>query len=146
VSGEPGGGPGGGLAGLSFHHFGLAVGQPDEASRYLRALGYQPGRQAFDERQRVNLAMWHHPAMPDVEVIWPGAEPSPVDKLVKRMGTLIYHLCYESPDCAAAIAAMEAAGLDVLPVSPPTPAVLFEGREVSFYTVSGFGLIELLAA
>jgi hypothetical protein len=133
-----------GLAGLAFHHFGLAVGQPDEAFRYLRALGYSDGNQVFDERQRVNLAMRHHPAMPDVEVIWPGQAPSPIDHLVKRMGTLIYHLCYACPDCAAAIAAIEAAGIETALVSPPTPAVLFDGREVSFHLVSGFGLIELL--
>jgi hypothetical protein len=34
----------------------------------------------------------------------------------------------------------------VVPVSPPTPALLFGGREVSFYTISGIGLIELLRA
>jgi hypothetical protein len=133
-----------GVPGLTFHHFGLAVGAPDEAFLYLATLGYREGNQVFDPRQRVNLAMRHHPSMPDVEVIWPGEEPSPIDKLIKRMGTLIYHLCYACPDPDAAIAAIEAAGLDTVLVSAPTPAVLFGGREVSFYTVSGFGLIEIL--
>jgi hypothetical protein len=132
------------LSGLDFHHFGLAVGAPDEAFRYLRALGYTEGNMVFDPLQGVNLAMRHHFAMPDVEVIWPGDGPSPIDKLIKRTGTMIYHLCYASPRPDAAIAALEAAGLDTLLVSPPTPAVLFGGREVSFYTVSGFGFIELL--
>lgn len=140
----PGGGVPDGLADLAFHHFGLAVGAPQEAFDYLRALGYRDGNQVFDALQRVNLAMRHHPAMPDVEVIWPGAEPSPIDKLVKRMGTLVYHLCYECADPAAVVAALEAAGIETMQVSPPTPAVLFGGREVSFHTVSGFGLIELL--
>ena len=134
-----------GLAGLAFHHFGLAVGAPEEAFRYLTALGYTEGKAVFDPLQRVHLAMRHHGAMPDVEVIWPGDGPSPIDKLIKRSGTMIYHLCYACPHPAAAIAALEAAGLDTQQVSPPTPAVLFDGREVSFYTVSGFGLIELLS-
>lgn len=133
-----------GLPGLEFHHFGLAVSKPQEAFRYLQALGYSEGNAVFDPLQRVNLAMRHHPAMPDVEVIWPGDEPSPIDKLVKQSGTMIYHLCYACPEPEALIAALEAAGIDTMSVSPPTPAVLFDGREVSFHMVSGFGVIELL--
>jgi catechol 2,3-dioxygenase-like lactoylglutathione lyase family enzyme len=130
--------------GLSFHHFGLAVRQPDEAFTYLRALGYKDGNQVFDERQRVNLAMRHHALMPDVEVIWPGDGPSPIDVQIRRMGSLIYHLCYSCADGDAAIAAIEAAGIETALVSPPTPAILFGGRHVSFHMISGFGLIELL--
>jgi hypothetical protein len=133
-----------GLSELTFHHFGLAVAAPDEAFLYLRTLGYSEGNAVFDPLQQVNAAMRHHPAMPDVEVIWPGDGPSPIDKLIKRTGTMIYHLCYACPRPDAAIAALEAAGLASIQVSPPTPAVLFGGREVSFHTVSGFGLIELL--
>jgi hypothetical protein len=29
-------------------------------------------------------------------------------------------------------------------LSPPQPAVLFGGRKVSFYSVAGFGVIEIL--
>lgn len=133
-----------GIDGLRFHHFGLAVAEPEPAFLYLHTLGYREGRQVFDPLQRVNLAMRHHATMPDVEVIWPGDEPSPIDRLVKRMGSLIYHLCYECSEADSALAALEAAGLAVVPVIPPTPAVLFGGRAVSFYTISGIGLVELL--
>jgi hypothetical protein len=132
------------LSGLAFHHFGLAVAAPEEAFRYLSLLGYTEGNSAFDPLQKVNLAMRHHTLMPDVEVIWPGEGPSPIDNLIKRTGTMIYHLCYASPDPAAALGALETAGLETVLVSPPTPAILFGGREVSFHHVSGFGLIEML--
>lgn len=132
------------LDGLEFHHFGLAVGAPDEAFRYLGALGYREGNAVFDPLQRVNLAMRHHPVMPDVEVIWPGEGPSPVDKMIRQSGTMIYHLCYSCPEPQDVLAALEAAGIDAMLISPPTPAVLFGGREVSFHVVPGFGLIELL--
>jgi hypothetical protein len=133
-----------GLSGLAFHHFGLAVSAPEAAFLYLAALGYTEGNSAFDPLQKVNLAMRHHALMPDVEVIWPGDDPSPIDNLVKRTGSMIYHLCYTCPDPAAAIAALEAAGIETVVVSPPTPAILFGGREVSFHQISGFGLIEIL--
>lgn len=112
----------------------------------LAALGYRHGRTVFDPYQLVNLSMWHHDAMPDVEVIWPGPEPGPIDRLVRRSGPLVYHLCYTCTDVDATISALETAGLRLVLVRPPAPAPLFDGRMVSFHAVDGFGLIELLEA
>ncbi|MDD4914738.1 MAG: VOC family protein [Methylococcales bacterium] len=130
--------------GLAFHHFGLAVRSPDQAFGFLAALGYQQGETVFDPLQSVNLAMCYHADMPDVEVIWPSAEASPIDAMLKRRDSLIYHLCYTAADPADALLKMEKAGLAVLPAVEPRPAILFGGHEVSFYFVAGFGLIELI--
>jgi catechol 2,3-dioxygenase-like lactoylglutathione lyase family enzyme len=129
--------------GLRFHHLGLAVPSPDQAFRFLQALGYRAGAQAFDPLQNVNLAMRHHAAMPDVEVIWPGHGPSPIDQMIKR-GNMIYHLCFETDDAEAAVMAMEADGLRVLSLGEPKPARLFGGVPVSFHRVDQVGLIELI--
>jgi len=99
--------------GLEFHHFGLAVKSPEAAFHYLDDLGYCAGNTCYDPLQKVNLAMRHHERMPDVEVIWPGAEPSPIDRLLERSDSMIYHLCYTSADVAASVAALEEAGLEV---------------------------------
>ncbi len=129
---------------LQFHHFGLAVATPEPAFRYLKALGYRAGPQCFDPMQRVNLAMRHHAAMPDVEVIWPGDDPSPIDNLIRRRDGRIYHLCYGTRDPARVLAELAAAGLEPMLVREPCPAALFGGRAVSFHHIAGFGLIELL--
>lgn len=129
--------------GLRFHHLGLAVAAPEPAFHFLGALGYADGAQAFDPLQRVNLAMRHHRAMPDVEVIWPGDGPSPIDQMIKR-GNMIYHMCFETDDAASSVAAMEDAGHRVLTLGKAKPAVLFGGVPVSFHRVDGFGLIELI--
>ena len=113
---------------LEFHHFGLAVAAPEAAFRYLDDLGYRPGSACYDPLQKVNLAMRHHDFMPDVEVIWPGTEPSPIDKMLKRNGSMIYHLCYTSPDVERSVAALEESGLEVLPLGPAQPAVLCRTR------------------
>lgn len=129
--------------GLRFHHLGLAVPAPDRAFAFLETLGYGPGAHAFDPLQNVNLAMCHHPSMPDVEVIWPGDGPSPIDQMIKR-GNMIYHMCFETDDAAASLAAMESAGHGVLSLGEPKPARLFGGVPVSFHRVDGFGLIEFI--
>jgi len=130
---------------LTFHHFGVAVRRPDEARKFVAALGYQGGEAVFDPAQNVHLQLCTHAQQPAVEIIWPGDSTGPVDKLAKRHAAgIIYHLCYETDNLAAAIAGLEAAGLSPICISPPTPAPLFGGRPVSFYNVVGLGLVEIL--
>jgi catechol 2,3-dioxygenase-like lactoylglutathione lyase family enzyme len=129
---------------LRFHHLGLAVRRPHKAFDFLASLGYREGRQVYDPLQSVNLAMRHHPAMPDVEVIWPGEAPSPVDKLVTGGKSLVYHICFATEDASRALAELTAAGHQIVEIAPPKPAILFDNLAVSFYNVLGFGMIELI--
>jgi hypothetical protein len=131
--------------GLEFHHFGLAVRSPEAAFRYLSDLGYRAGSTCYDPLQKVNLAMRHHDRMPDVEVIWPGQEPSPIDRMLKQSDSMIYHLCYTSENVDGSLAALERAGLEVLPLGLAQPALLFDAMEVSFYNITGVGIIEIIA-
>jgi hypothetical protein len=131
--------------GLQFHHFGLAVRSPAAAFRYLDDLGYRAGSSCYDPLQKVHLAMRHHESMPDVEVIWPGTEPSPLDRMLERSDSMLYHLCYTSADVEASVAALERADLEVLPLGLAKPAILFGGLEVSFYSITGVGIIEIIA-
>jgi len=130
---------------LTFHHFGLAVRRPETAHLYLSLLGYSLGPAVFDPLQNVQLQMCRHPAHPAVEIISPGETPGPIDKLIERhTNGIVYHLCYETTDLNSALKAFEDAGLRVICVSEPKPALLFNNRLVSFYNVTGMGLIEIL--
>ena len=130
---------------LKFHHFGLAVRRPDEARKFAALLGYQAGESVFDPSQNVHLQLCPHATEPAVEIIWPGDTTGPVDKLAQRHPAgIIYHVCYETDNLAAALAQFAEAEINVVCISPPTPAPLFGGRPVSFYNVVGIGLIEVL--
>lgn len=130
---------------LEFHHFGLAVRRPDEARIFISLLGYQIGDFVFDPAQNVHLQLCTHETHPAVEIIWPGGAGGPVDKLAQRHASgIVYHLCYETDNLDAALARFTEAQLRVVCISPPTPALLFGGRPVSFYNVVGIGLIEIL--
>ena len=80
---------------LRFHHLGLAVRSTARISRFLRAQGYQIGELIHDPLQNVQLAMCRSEAAPDIELITPAEGPSPIDAVLKRVDTGIYHLCYE---------------------------------------------------
>lgn len=130
---------------LAFHHFGLAIRQPEAARKFVIMLGYQVNEAIFDPAQNVHLQLCTHPRSPAVEIIWPGDAGGPIDKLVQRHASgIIYHLCYETDDMAAALAGLQTAGLTPICISPPKPAPLFDGRPVSFYNLVGIGLIEIL--
>ena len=130
--------------GLRFHHVGMAVRRPDDAFRYLAALGYTRDNQVFDPLQTVSLALFSHKEMPAIEVIWPADGPSPIDNLLRQRSGILYHLCYVTESAPASLAAMEAAGLRVMLAVESKPAILFRGRPVSFHHVHGVGLIELI--
>jgi methylmalonyl-CoA/ethylmalonyl-CoA epimerase len=129
---------------LTFHHFGLASDRPESCAAFLSALGYQLGETIHDPEQNVQLALATHPHQPTVEIVSPGPTPGPISAIIAANRHGIYHLCYECDDAAAAVASMKQRGLRVVCVSPAKKALLFGGRRVSFYNVSGFGLIELL--
>ena len=70
----------------------------------------------------------------------------PLRSVLAQAPSSFYHLCWEVPGTDAALAHWAAAGLRVVTVRAPLPAVLFGGRRVSFHVVQGFGLVELLEA
>jgi methylmalonyl-CoA/ethylmalonyl-CoA epimerase len=130
---------------LDFHHLGLAVRQPEKAKQFLSFLGYHIGQPVYDPLQKTHLIMCtgDH-GMPDAEIIYPGEEPGPLQALLEGRNELIYHICYQTDDVEGSVNRIRDCGIRASLVSPPKPAVLFEGRKVSFYMVAGFGLIELL--
>ncbi|MEE9139716.1 MAG: VOC family protein [Alphaproteobacteria bacterium] len=130
--------------GLRFHHIGLAVREPNDAMSFLREIDYEIGDPIFDPLQNVFVALCVAADMPDIELIMPGEGPGPLDLILKKQDSQFYHTCFVSSDVDGSIAAMHEAGHQVVPVAPPKPAVLFEGKLVSFYQVVGFGLIELI--
>ncbi len=132
--------------GLTFHHMGLALKKEDEALKFLAGMGYTAGEKRYDDKQKVFLRMCSAVGRPNVELVTEGPEKGPITAILKRYSELVYHTCYETNDLQKSLKAMDAAGLRVIETSPPTPAILFDGRLVSFYTVIGFGVIEILEA
>ena len=129
---------------LSFHHLGLAVSKPEKAIIFLQGMGYSIGEKIYDELQNVNLIMCHGNGMPDVELIFPSETKGPLDKMLAERKEIIYHICYRTASVNNALKKIKEAGNRLICVSPPKPAILFNNHPVSFYQVTGFGLIELL--
>lgn len=130
---------------LAFHHFGLAVKSPVEATLFLSALGYKMGEPLFDPGQNVRLMMATHTTQPAIEIIFEGQAGGPIDKMIQqRPQGIVYHICYTTSNLSASLAQLKAQGVRAMCISSPKPAPLFGGRRVSFYQLTGAGLIEIL--
>jgi hypothetical protein len=122
----------------------LAVKDHEAAAHFLTGLGYRIGPTIFDPLQNVRLAMCAHDRMPDVEIISPADGPGPLDKLLSsHKDELVYHMCYTAADLDSSLDALES-DFSVRSIAPPTEAILFGGKRVSFYLVEGVGLIEII--
>ena len=129
---------------VHFHHYGLATAAPDRATAFLRSLGYHIGETVADELQDVNLAMCTHDKMPAVEVIHPRGPEGPLSSVLETRGDGIYHVCLQTPNQKRLVDELKRTGNRIICISEPKPAILFRHMRVSFFMVTGFGLLEIL--
>ncbi len=128
---------------MKFHHFGLAVHEFEPALGFFKNLGYTASKPVTDPLQDVELIMCTSDLQPDVELIRPLSESSPVSSFLEKNQEMIYHPCYQVKNIEEALKT-NFPGMRVLKVSPPKPATLFGNHPVAFFYVKGIGLIELL--
>lgn len=128
-----------------FHHVGIAVKDFRKPLKYHEKLGYVPthSSEVRDELQKVELYMLNHPTFPDVELVKPYDDESPLQNYLKDGEPRMYHFCYEVDSFDAAAEFLKK-GNRIFCVAPPKPAILFDNRRVTFYNVHGVGLVELL--
>jgi hypothetical protein len=134
------------LAGVTFHHLGLALRDDTRALAFLEQLGYDTGSKIYDKEQNVYVRLCTAPCHPAVEVVMPGEGKTPLDTFLKLQPEMLYHTCYEVADVDGFLNGLKAANISTAVLAPPKPAVLFANRMVSFHHIRGYGIVELLDA
>ncbi|MGY1703691.1 VOC family protein [Geodermatophilus sp. SYSU D00697] len=129
------------LAGLSFHHVGLACRDLAAEADAHALLGYLPEGPVFEDPHQRVRGSFQVLGPFRVELLEPLDEQSPLTGWLER-GVRMYHVCYETDDLDDALARLRGAGHRV--VSPPAPAVAFGGRPVAFVMLRSRSLVELL--
>lgn len=133
------------LAGLSFHHMGLAVKQDADAVKMLRALGYAIGDEVYEPSFNIHARLCTAANQPTIEVVRPAETgKGPLDGIVGKYNELIYHTCYETRDLDGTLAQIEKLGLRCQPLGGRQKSLLLGGAYVSFYKIYGWGMIELM--
>ena len=124
---------------MKLHHIGIACRDIGQEVQRLAAIHDISERSpvVFDAGQNAELILLTLSDGTRLELV---AGPQ-VETFLKKKITY-YHLCYEVEDIMARIEQL--LRTDAILLSPPTPAPLFDGREVAFLQVS-YGMIELLS-
>ena len=128
------------------HHLGIAVADLEQSTALFQALGWTVDSEITEDVDRnVRIIFLCRPDHDErLELISPLNEKSPVSATLKTMKNVAtpYHICYETSDLEAGIAALK--GLRFAQVNPPKAAVAFSGRRVAFLLKKETGLIELV--
>jgi len=129
-------------------HVGVAVPALGPAAESLEKLfGYKLVSGPFDDPiQKVSVEFLAQSAedAAEIELIAPAAEDSPIRSMLAKDGGGAYHLCFETSDIEAAVAHAKALGCII--VSPPVPAVAFQGRRIAWIYTRSRQLFELVEA
>jgi len=130
----------------TLHHIGFVVQSiADVAEGFAASISaIYDGRIIHDPIQRVHVTFLRHTSAhttPLVELIAPASPDSPVQSLAAKGGGL-HHLCYEVRSLGECLDAHRSS--EDLIVSPPRPAVAFQGREIAWVFTKQKLLIEYL--
>jgi methylmalonyl-CoA/ethylmalonyl-CoA epimerase len=128
---------------IRFHHIGVAVKSFDKSIIYYKNLGYECSDIINDEIQNVELVYCKSKTFPNVELIKPVNENSPVYSILQKNDTQIYHQCYQTKDLKKALEFLQRKN-KIFCISKPKTAILFNNKKVSFYQIPNVGLIEIL--
>jgi len=126
-----------------FAHLGVAVNDLDASlADYLDLFGYSLLSGPFDDPiQKVRVCFVGRGSEPQVELIAPLSDDSPVKRLLAKGGGA-YHMCYEVDDADAAVAYVR--DKRCLMISGPVPAVAFGGRRIAWFYTPARQLVEIV--
>ena len=146
------------IAGLAFHHVGIATRDLDAALRVYESLGHELILRLTDEALGVHAAFLETTAAtPGAATALPNGCSGPYIELVAAMdeagGPLRallkrgavpgpYHTCYAVDDLVAASVKLRERGFVAL--GKPTPAKAFGGAPILFHMHAAIGLVELI--
>jgi methylmalonyl-CoA/ethylmalonyl-CoA epimerase len=130
---------------LSFHHVGFVVADiAATVENFARSLNAEwDGCIYADPYQKVKVTFLRtRSADPQIELVEPDGEDSPVLRFLREKGSGLHHVCYEVEDLDAAMADMKSRGAMI--ARRPKPAVAFQGRRIAWMLTAEKLLVELL--
>ena len=105
-----------GIAG-ELHHVAIVVRSLEEARPAWETLGRACGEPECVEDQDVNVLVCSIGGQ-RIELVEPASDSSPVSRFLEKRGPGLHHLAFEVADCASAIDAARARGLELIDEAP----------------------------
>jgi methylmalonyl-CoA/ethylmalonyl-CoA epimerase len=129
----------------ALHHIGFVVSSIAPALEgFLRSLNASWDERIFEDPiQKVRVAfLTTHPGEPQIELVEPVGESSPVRKFLQEKGGGLHHFCYETDNLESEVQSFRSRR--AILVRHPAPAVAFDGRKIAWVLTREHLLVELL--
>lgn len=128
---------------MKFHHIGYAVKDFTHAIDFWERMGYSVKTQVYDNEQNVEVCLLKHPEQqPQIELLCPHDDKSPINSILKKNGPSPYHICYEIENIEESISALKVQHFMV--VIKPKISNAFNNKRVCFLYNREIGLIEII--
>jgi len=127
---------------LIFHHIGLATKNISLTRNCYQTLGFCATEVIIDPVQKVKVCFLRKDGHPPLELLKPLDAESPVNNILDKVGTSLYHICYETSDMEGAISFLRKNKF--LNIAKPVQAVALINRKIAFLYSKDAGLIELI--
>ncbi len=125
-----------------FHHIGVAVKNIEKAKKKYSLLGYKPGKNISVPSQSVNVCFLEKADEPCIELIEPTSEKSPVNTMLKKVGSGPYHICYLVNNIQESLEYLKMQGFVILDKLVKSSA--FNNNLMFFAYSPNFGYIEII--
>lgn len=127
---------------MKIHHIGYAVKNIDFSINEFEKMGYQRYKdKVVDEKRKVVIQFMINKGYM-IELIAPIGEDSPINNIIKKVGSGPYHICYETNDIEKQI--IDLSEDRYILIQKPDKAIAIENRRVAFLFKKGIGIIELV--
>lgn len=127
---------------FDFHHLGLACRDFAKERRSLELLGYESESPVYDDRTLgIRCSFLSKARAPRLELVAPLPGSTVLDPWLEK-GTKLYHMAFFTAALTAEIERLRAEGAKIM--VPPTPAVAFGGKRVSFVMLPNLLLGEFI--
>ncbi|SHJ67063.1 VOC family protein [Paramaledivibacter caminithermalis] len=127
---------------MKIHHIGYAVKDIDFSINQFKKIGYKMHKdKVIDDNRKVIIQFMKNNSYM-IELISPLDKDSPINNIIKKVGSGPYHICYETNDIEKEI--------DILLkdkyilIEKPSKAIAIENRIVAFLFNKDIGIIELV--
>lgn len=128
---------------MQINHIGYAVKSISKAIENLAYLGFEFGDVIEDTDRNILIAFGKHSGYV-IELVSPisNDKESPIDGVIKKNGSTVYHICYESDNIKEDVKMLEKKQFKI--IKPLEPAIAFSGRQVVFLYNPIIGIIEIV--
>lgn len=127
-----------------FHHLGIATRSIEKCLAFYTKLGYIPTEIKVEPSQNVRICFLSKEGSPIIEIIEELTEDSAISLILNKLGSTVYHTCYEVSDIEKAVDELEENGFRLL-FEPKISETMDKGLFCYLYSVN-CGFLELYQA